>query len=250
MCLVRKWVYLLERILSSLSLLLITSLLITSLLINTLLFTIPVFATDTESQFEIINVEVIQSRPSILIQQGSNENGVGLYIGLDNIDINNSLSNYDIELNFVLSEIDVLDVLNESNSEEFVQNIDNISGKVKVSGSNVGNSFSKLIFVPISLINLSSSKVNFSVKFLNLKDKNENTIILPEPDTLIFQRGKILKDDSVVGISDVVAGLQYLVGLKDESEINLINMASIFPDNKLDVKDVIVLMQRLVGLRD
>ena len=205
---------------------------------------------DTESQFEIINVEVIQSRPSILIQQGSNENGVGLYIGLDNIDINNSLSNYDIELNFVLSEIDVLDVLNESNSEEFVQNIDNISGKVKVSGSNVGNSFSKLIFVPISLINLSSSKVNFSVKFLNLKDKNENTIILPEPDTLIFQRGKILKDDSVVGISDAVAGLQYLVGLKDESEINLINMASIFPDNKLDVKDVIVLMQRLVGLRD
>ena len=205
---------------------------------------------DTESQFEIINVEVIQSRPSILIQQGSNENGVGLYIGLDNIDINNSLSNYDIELNFVLSEIDVLDVLNESNSEEFVQNIDNISGKVKVSGSNVGNSFSKLIFVPISLINLSSSKVNFSVKFLNLKDKNENTIILPEPDTLIFQRGKILKDDSVVGISDVVAGLQYLVGLKDESEINLINMASILPDNKLDVKDVIVLMQRLVGLRD
>jgi len=153
-------------------------------------------------------------------------------------------------LDFGLSEIDVLDVLNESNSEEFIQNIDNISGKVKISGLNVETSFSKLIFVPISINNSSNSKVNFNVKFLNLKDKNANSIILPEPDTLIFQRGKILKDDSVVGISDVVAGLQYLVGLKDESEINLINMASILPDNKLDVKDVIVLMQRLVGLRD
>ena len=244
MCLVRKWVYLLERILSSLSLLLITS-----LLINTLLFTIPVFATDIESQFEIINVEV-QSKPSILIQQGNNENGIGLYIGLNNIGINDSLSNYDIELDFGLSEIDVLDVLNESNSEEFIQNIDNISGKVKISGLNVETSFSKLIFVPISINNLSNSKVNFSVKFLNLKDKNANSIILPEPDTLIFQRGKIIKDDSVVGISDAVAGLQYLVGLKNENEINLVNMASIFPDNKVDVKDVIVLMQRLVGLID
>ena len=204
---------------------------------------------DTESQFEIINVEV-QSKPSILILQGNNENGVGLYIGLDNIDIDNSLSNYDIELDFGLSEIEVLDVLNESNSEEFVQNIDNISGKVKISGLNAETSFSKLIFVPISINNLSNSKVNFSVKFLNLKDKNANSIILPEPDTLIFQRGKIIKDDSVVGISDAVAGLQYLVGLKNENEINLVNMASIFPDNKVDVKDVIVLMQRLVGLID
>jgi len=224
------------------------SLLIVVLMMTSLLITNNALA-DTENQFHIINVEV-QSKPSILIQQGSNENGVGLYIGLDNIDINDSLSNYDIELDFGLSEIEVLDILNESNSEEFVQNIDNISGKVIISGSNVGNSFSKLIFVPISINNLSNSKVNFSVKFLNLKDKNANSIILPEPDILIFQRGKIIKDDSVVGISDAVAGLQYLVGLKDESEINLINMASILPDNKLDVKDVVVLMQRLVGLRD
>ena len=224
------------------------SLLIVVLMMTSLLITNNALA-DTENQFHIINVEV-QSKPSILIQQGNNENGIGLYIGLNNIGINDSLSNYDIELDFGLSEIDVLDVLNESNSEEFIQNIDNISGKVKISGLNVETSFSKLIFVPISINNLSNSKVNFSVKFLNLKDKNANSIILPEQDTLIFQRGKILKDDSVVGISDVVAGLQYLVGLKDESEINLINMASILPDNKLDVKDVIVLMQRLVGLRD
>jgi len=106
------------------------------------------------------------------------------------------------------------------------------------------------LHLAISINNLSNSKVNFSVKFLNLKDKNANSIILPEPDTLIFQRGKIIKDDSVVGISDAVAGLQYLVGLKNENEINLVNMASIFPDNKVDVKDVIVLMQRLVGLID
>ena len=224
------------------------SLLIVVLMMTSLLITNNALA-DTENQFHIINVEV-QSKPSISIEQGSNENGVGLYIGLDHIDIDNSLSNYDIELDFGLSEIEVLDVLNESNSEEFVQNIDNISGKVKISGLNVETSFSKLIFVPISINNLSNSKVNFSVKFLNLKDKNANSIILPEPDTLIFQRGKIIKDDSVVGISDAVAGLQYLVGLKNENEINLVNMASIFPDNKVDVKDVIVLMQRLVGLID
>ena len=198
----------------------------------------------------ITNVEV-QSKPSILIQQGSNEDGVGLYIGLDNIDIENSLSNYDIELDFCPTEIDVLNVLNESNFEQFSQTIDNVSGKVIISGSNTGTlSIQKLVFIPISISNSSNSKVNFSVKFLNLKDKNANSIILPEPDTLIFQRGKITKNDSIVSISDAVAGLQYLVGLKNENEINLVNMASIFPDNKVDVKDVIVLMQRLVGLID
>jgi len=198
----------------------------------------------------ITNVEV-QSKPSILIQQGSNEDGVGLYIGLDNIDIENSLSNYDIELDFCPTEIDVLNVLNESNFEQFSQTIDNVSGKVIISGSNTGTlSIQKLVFIPISISNSSNSKVNFSVKFLNLKDKNANSIILPEPDTLIFQRGKITKNDSIVSISDAVAGLQYLVGLKNDNEINLINMASIFPDNKLNIKDVIVLMQKLVGLRD
>ena len=198
----------------------------------------------------ITNVEV-QSKPSILIQQGSNEDGVGLYIGLDNIDIENSLSNYDIELDFCPTEIDVLNVLNESNFEQFSQTIDNVSGKVIISGSNTGTlSIQKLVFIPISISNSSNSKVNFNVKFLNLKDKNANSIILPEPDTLIFQRGKITKNDSIVSISDAVAGLQYLVGLKNDNEINLINMASIFPDNKLNIKDVIVLMQKLVGLRD
>ena len=205
---------------------------------------------DTESQFEIINVEV-QSKPSISIEQGSNENGVGLYIGLDNIDPENSLSNYDIELDFCSTEIEVLDVLNESNFEQFSQTIDSVSGKVIISGSNTETlSVQKLVFIPMSISNSSNAQVNVTVKFINLKDKNSNSIILPEQDNLKFQRGKIIKDDSVVGISDAVAGLQYLVGLKKENEINLVNMASIFPDNKLNIKDVIVLMQRLVGLRD
>ena len=111
------------------------------------------------------------------------------------------------------------------------------------------DSISKLIFVPIKITS-SSSKVKFEVNFLNLEDKNSNSIISPEEEILYFQNGKISNLDLEVDIEDAISGLQYLARIKDKKDINLINMASIFPDNKLNVKDVIALMQKLEGLRD
>ena len=99
------------------------------------------------------------------------------------------------------------------------------------------------------------------IKFNSLSDQNLNQITVPDVK-LTFQRGKIYNDPSQqpLSIVDAVAGLQYLAKLVDAgldpSEVNVINMASILPPEagatiiKPNVKDIIALMQKLVGLRD
>jgi len=192
----------------------------------------------------------MQPNPTIYIEQDNNKNGVGLHIGLDNID--NELSYFEIKLRYFSTEIEILDIINESNLKEFVvfRGGNNDYKEVFISGLKENeDSTNKLIFVPIKITS-SSSKVKFEVNFLNLEDKNSNSIASPESEILYFQNGKISNLDSIIDISDTVSGLQYLAGVKNKKDINLINMASILPDNKLNVKDVIVLMQKLNGLRD
>lgn len=100
-----------------------------------------------------------------------------------------------------------------------------------------------------------------TIKFTSLCDLNLNPIKIPDI-TLKFQRGKILNEanNGTLSLLDAVAGLQYLAKIvdpgTDTGKVNVINMASILPPEagstsiKPSVKDVIALMQKLVGLRD
>ena len=87
------------------------------------------------------------------------------------------------------------------------------------------------------------------------------TIDVGTPVSVSFQRGKVLSQDmSNTGLVDAVAALQYLSKLRgagwEEGEVNVVNMASILPpvvDQKTiipNVKDVIALLQYLVGKRN
>ncbi len=102
--------------------------------------------------------------------------------------------------------------------------------------------------------------VNITINFASLTNQNANIIV--EPITITLRRGSIIQKESTqpLGIFDAIAGLQYLAGLRvaglNSGDINPLNMASILPPNlgekvvKPDIKDVIALMQYLVGLRD
>ncbi|MFZ3130766.1 MAG: hypothetical protein WA125_06600 [Desulfosporosinus sp.] len=103
---------------------------------------------------------------------------------------------------------------------------------------------------------------SLQVKYLNLRDTNLNQIGVKYTPALEFHRGKIYNEGSGIqpSISDAVAGLQYLAGLKnagtDLGQVNPINMASIIGQDagstviKSSVKDIIALMQYLVNMRD
>lgn len=89
-----------------------------------------------------------------------------------------------------------------------------------------------------------------------------NQIGVENPTDLNFHRGKIYNEGSEIqpNISDAVAGLQYLAGIRnagiDLGQVNPVNMASIAGSDagsaavKPSVNDVIALMQYLVHLRD
>lgn len=122
------------------------------------------------------------------------------------------------------------------------------------------SNYEQLFFVPIAIIGDSANSTDVVIKLSGMSD-NGNPIMVPDV-SLTFQRGKIFNEanNGTLSITDAVAGLQYLANLleagQDLGQVNVINMASILPPQvgatgiKPSVKDVIALMQKLVGLRN
>ena len=207
-----------------------------------------------------------------LVKIGINPNygdSAGIFIGLKDIRDTQGklvpdakLAGYQIEVNYDHNQAQVLDVYDEAHLGEFFIfnnepsfNRTNVVAVVYPETSN----FEKLFFIPLALTG-NSNPTNVSIKFTSIVDTNLKLISIPDV-TLTFQRGKILNETSQsLSIADAVAGLQYLAKLVDAGlntgEVNVINMASILPPEvgstviKPNVKDIIALMQKLVGLRD
>jgi len=194
----------------------------------------------TENDFRVTNIEVIQQigfnvETKVMFEK------TGLFISIDN-----EISDYNIEINYDVSNVKIEEVIDIANLGSFEFTDDNVNGKLIISdnGNNVNGNDNGLCFVPISLIGKAGINAEVKVSF-NLE----------QVKIVSFCRGKIINDGDEVGLSDGIVGLQYLAGIKDNSEINVVNMASIFPYEiinyfKPSVKNVIVLMQYLVGLRD
>ena len=206
---------------------------------------------------------------SSLVKVGTNPdktNSEGIIVGLQNItdstdttSSNPSLNGYQTEIDFDPLKVKILDVNALATFGNF--QIDRQNGKVIISdrttGSAILTNIDKLFFVSLDLIGNANDSTNVNVNFSSATDQNGNSIDVSQPATLNFQRGKIGNDGTTkVGLSDALAGLQYLAKLQDESQINVVNMASILPLQtganciKPSVKDVIALMQYLVGSRD
>jgi len=194
----------------------------------------------TENDFRVTNIEVIQQN-SFNVETKVMFEKTGLYLS-----VNNDISDYSIEVNYGVSNIKIGEIIDIANLGSFEFTDDNVNGKLLITdnGDNINGNDNGLCFVPINLIGKvginTEVKVNFNLEQVKIVN---------------FCRGKIINDGDEVGLRDGIAGLQYLVGLKDENQINVVNMASIFPYDTINyfkpsVKNVIVLIQYLVGLRD
>ena len=206
-----------------------------------------------------------------IVQIGINPNdgdSAGIYVGLKdirdtqgNLVPNAKLAGYQIDVNYNLDQATVLSVYNEVYLGHFVVTNTTIGKSVTDSVYQATSNFEKLFFVPLTLTGTLNDLTNVTIKFTNLLDQNSNIIGIPDV-ILTFQRGKILNDapNQSLSIADAVAGLQYLAKIADcgfnPGKVNVINMASILlPESgatiiKPSVKDVIALLQKLVGLRD
>lgn len=193
----------------------------------------------------------------------------GIFIGLTDI-LNaqgNSvqgaqLADYQLEIVYDPTQVKVFTVVNEAHLGNFILNDRTENNKISVAdASNQGsNSFEKLIFVPLALTGTSNT-TSVSIKFISTRETNLKNITIPDV-ALTFQRGKILNETNggTLSTGDAVAGLRYLASLMNSGtevgKINVINMASLVPLEadatgiRPSVKDIVVLMQKLVGLRD
>jgi hypothetical protein len=177
---------------------------------------------------------------------------------------NPGVAGYNIEVDYDPAKENVLDVVDEVHMGQFTKNVNAVAGKVLVTdaAANGISNYSKLFFIPINLTGSVLDLTSLQVKYLSVRDTNLDQIDVKNPAALVFQRGKIYNEGSGTqpNISDTVAGLRYLAGLRnagaDLGQVNLIDMASIVGQEaestviKTSVKDVIALMQYLVQLRD
>jgi len=208
-----------------------------------------------------------------VVQIGINPNagdGAGIFVGLKDIknaegheEPNAKISRYEIELVYDNNQTRLLNVVDEANIGQII--LDNPQNIRKVSVVDIvdqgTSNYEKLFFVPLALIGTSNHPITVTVKFTSLNDIDLNPIKVFD-STLTFQRGKILNEanNEQLTLLDAIAGLQYLAKIvgfgTDTGEVNVINMSSIIPPEegatsiKPNVKDVIALMQYLVGLRD
>ncbi len=207
-----------------------------------------------------------------IVQIGINSNdgdSAGIFVGLKDIRDSQGnlvpdakLASYQIEVNYNQDQVTVFSVYNEVYLGHFVVTNTN-TGKVSVADSvyHGTSNFEKLFFVPMAVTGSSYNLTNVIIKFTNLLEQNSKSIGIPEV-ALTFQRGKIVNEvpQESLSIADAVAGLQYLAKLidagTDTGKVNVINMASILPPDsgatsiKPSVKDIVALLQKLVGLRD
>jgi len=197
-------------------------------------------------------------------------NCAGVFIGLKNIKDPSGLlsegskvTDYQVEIDYNPEKVTILDVIDELNLSEFNKTIDNTSSKVSVIGTtDLGTvKYDRLFFVPLVSNGSAKDFTDLYVKFINITD-NQNKIQIPEPYNITLQRGKVVNRTTETNpdISDAIAGLQYLAGLRepgfDEEQVNLINLGSIYQsENEThgvipNIKDIIALMQYIVDLRN
>jgi len=183
-------------------------------------------------------------------------NEAGLFIGLDNLHDSTGTSltdiditGYSIEIDFDPAKLGNFGVTNMVHIPNFSISLEVVGQKATINFTgNLTGEFNRLLFIPLRLSGSADEVTTLTIRFLSIE---ANSLEIPDPITLSFQRGKILNDGTAnITINDAVAGLQYLAGINDDTQINVVNMASILPENKPNVKDVIALMQNLVGLRD
>ena len=210
-----------------------------------------------------------------LVQLGTNPNdggSSGIFIGLKDIKDSQGhiiadakLAGYQIDLEYDHTQLKVLDVVDEAQSQlgqVAFNNGTNLDITKIAAAADLGTSnFAKLIFVPLALTGTTNDFPTLTIKFNSLTDAAWKPIIVPNV-VLTFQRGKIANQtpSGSPNIVDAVAGLQYLSNIVDsgfeQGKVNVVNMASIVPPAlgatsiKPSVKDVVSLMQHLVDLRD
>ena len=234
----------------------------------------------------VVGVEGISATPIVKIGINPDDGGAGIFVGLKEIKDSNGniiqdalLANYQIEVYYDQERATVLAVYDVAHLGQFVLN----KGENQITVTDAVyhptvtdavyqttvtdtvyqgiSNFEKLFFVPLALTGSSNTPTNVTIKFTRISDTNLNLIRIPDV-TLTFQRGKIYNEASNQSLSivDAIAGLKYLSNIIDvgssPGQVNVVNMASILvPEEeatslKPSIKDIIALMQKLVGLRD
>lgn len=104
-----------------------------------------------------------------------------------------------------------------------------------------------------SLTGSKDSPVGITLTMPSIIGGNDEIMEDEGPTTLTFWRGAVRGSETAT-ITDALFIAQYLAALKDISQINALNSASIFHDgpsgDKITIIDALALAQQLAGLRD
>lgn len=219
---------------------------------------------------------------SPVVQLGMNASGyAGIFLGIKDIKdqaglvvTSEKLTRYQIDLTYQSNLMKVLDCQDQTAlSDTFLFDIDpgtNLdtgtisTGQVHiaaVAAQGIANS-EHLVFIPLALTGGATDLTTLTIEFSAVRDQSDNSILVADPASMVFQRGNIINTQSSPGldIADAIVGLQYLANTNlagfENNQVNLVNMASSLSleinEQGLtpNVKDVISLLQYLVGLRN
>ena len=147
--------------------------------------------------------------------------------------------------------------------------IDPSAGTVTVSAANTQGAAppAELAFVALRVTGPVTATESVHLTFQSIVDQHDTALGTPDTVTVTLQRGAVFNacvngvpasGAQTLAVSDAVAALQYLVGLRDAGtgcgQVNPVNLASLVPDavsgmSTPGVANVVALLQYLVGLR-
>ncbi len=152
---------------------------------------------------------VFSASPNVQVDVNPNYfNRAGIFIGIKDIKdalgvtaVNKRIAGYQLEVDYDPTKLTVLDVVYEANLGSLTMKIDPTIGKVMIADVNAFgvNEYDKLLFIPVYLKGSTKDITNVTIKFQAVLDNDLNSIEIPNPYLLTFQRGKVLNSADTVG---------------------------------------------------
>ena len=163
------------------------------------------------------------------------------------------IGGYQASLSYTGTLVNVLEVRLKLPFDTGAANIDNPAGSTQFSAIAPAGApwpIDPLAFLTLRLTGCVDELATVDLSFDEIVDVDDNPIAPAK--TLTFQRADATENGQI-GVGDALFISQYLVGLKDLSEVNALNAASVKYDGAFDVvsvADALYILQYGVGLRD
>lgn len=221
-------------------------------------------STDTKTKTSYVSVERLKIRKSVtavpdadgVIVLSISVNDVTNPVTGERVTLANGISAFEGEANFSGGGM-VLLTGREGTPGLRVFAAPSAGGGASFNGSSTGpyvfSSQTTVAKLVPSLTGSKDSPVGITITMPSIIGGNDEIMEDEGPTTLTFRRGAV-RGAATATITDALFIAQYLAALKDISQINALNAASIFHDgpggDKITIVDALALAQQLAGLRD